>query len=78
MPDTTIERIEAALRSHAAPAMNLNADEIAVVGFSDGIASLRLAGACASCPATITTLIMGLEAELRQHVPELEIIEAVP
>ena len=70
-------RVEDALRRHVAPAMELDGREIEVVAVADGIASVRLAGACASCPATIPMLITGLEAELRKHVPEVDIIEAV-
>jgi Fe-S cluster biogenesis protein NfuA len=55
----------------------LTAELIEVVAVEDGIASVRLAGACASCPASLTTLILGLEQELKKHVPEVDIIEAV-
>jgi Fe-S cluster biogenesis protein NfuA len=74
---TLQQRVEQAIRQHAAPAMGLNGEEIDVVAVDDGIASLRLSGACASCPASITVLIMGLEQELKKHVPEVEMIEAV-
>ena len=70
-------RVAEAMRCHAAPAMDLNPAEVEVVAVADGIASVRLAGACASCPATIPMLITGLEGELRKHVPEVDIIEAV-
>jgi Fe-S cluster biogenesis protein NfuA len=70
-------RVADAMRCHAAPAMALNPAEVEVVAVADGIASVRLAGACASCPATIPMLLTGLEAELRKHVPEVDVIEAV-
>ena len=50
---------------------------VEVVEVTDGIASVRLAGACASCPASLTVIIMGLEQELKKYVPEVDIIEAV-
>ncbi|MCU0704815.1 MAG: NifU family protein [Fimbriiglobus sp.] len=71
-------RVAEAMRCHAAPAMDLNPAEVEVVAVEGGIASVRLAGACASCPATIPMLITGLENELRKHVPEVDIVEAVP
>ena len=79
MPDSLDlhARVSEAMRCHVAPAMDLNPAEVEVVAVADGIASVRLAGACASCPATIPMLITGLEAELRKHVPEVDIIEAV-
>lgn len=78
MSTDLIARVEHALRTHAAPEMGLDGSVIDVVAIDNGIASLRLNGACASCPATISTIIMGLEYELRKHVPEVEIVEAVP
>lgn len=62
----------------AAPELGLDPAELEVVAVDGGIASVRLAGACASCPATIPMLLTGLEAEVRKHVPEVDIIEAVP
>jgi Fe-S cluster biogenesis protein NfuA len=76
MPDL-VTRVQTALRDHAGPEMGLDGSLIEVVEVTDGIASVRLAGACASCPASLTTIIMGLEQELRKHVPEVDIIEAV-
>lgn len=77
LPDLR-SRVEDALRVHAAPAMALDGGGIEVVEVADGIASVRLSGACAGCPATIMTIITGLEHELRKHVPEVDMIEAVP
>jgi Fe-S cluster biogenesis protein NfuA len=71
-------RVAEAMRCHVAAAMDLNPAEVEVVAVADGVASVRLAGACASCPATIPMLLTGLEAELRKHVPEVDVIEAVP
>ena len=46
---------------------------------ADGIASVRLTGVCAGCPATIMTVLTSLEEELRKKkVPEVDILEAVP
>jgi Fe-S cluster biogenesis protein NfuA len=74
---TLQERVEAAIRQYAAPSMGLIGEEIDVVEVADGIASLRLSGACASCPASLSVIITGLEQELKKHVPEVEMIEAV-
>lgn len=71
-------RVEQALKDEIAPALVLDGNGIEVLDVSDGIARVRLSGACAGCPATIMTVITSLEAELRQRVPEVEVIEAVP
>jgi Fe-S cluster biogenesis protein NfuA len=72
------DRVAHALKVHAAPALGLDAAGIEVVDVADGIASVRLSGACAACPASIPAILTGLEAELRRHVPEVEFLEAVP
>lgn len=72
-----IARTQAALRGPVADALGLLGEEIEVVAAEDGIASVRLAGACASCPAGLPLLMQQLESELKQHVPEIDMIEAV-
>ena len=70
-------RVLDALRNHAAPAMDLDGSEIEVIEVADGIASVRLGAICSSCPATLMTVVMGLEQELKKHVPEIELLEAI-
>lgn len=72
------DRVEHALRIEIAPALMLDGNGIEVLDVSDGIAQVRLTGACAGCPATIMTVITSLEDELRKRVPEVEVLEAVP
>jgi len=72
------ERVEHALKHEIAPALLLDGNGIEVLEVVDGIASVRLTGVCAGCPATIMTVLTILEDELRKMVPEIEILEAVP
>jgi Fe-S cluster biogenesis protein NfuA len=71
-------RVEQTLKCHVAPALELDGTTIEVLDVTDGVARLRLNGACSGCPATIWTLINGIEQELRQRIPEIEYLEAVP
>jgi len=43
----------------------------------DGIVKLRLVGACAGCPMSQMTLKMGIEAALKERVPEVQEVQAV-
>ena len=72
------DRTEVLLRGEVAKALDLDGSGIDVLDVSDGVARVRLSGVCAGCPATIMTLIMGLEQELRERLPEIEYLEAVP
>ncbi len=78
MSDNLRTRVEHALKHEIAPALLLDGNGIEVVEVTDGIASVRLTGVCAGCPATIMTIITSLEDELRKKVPEVEVLEAVP
>jgi len=72
------DRVEHALKNDIAPALLLDGNGIEVLEVANGIASVRLTGACAGCPATIMTIITSLEDELRKKVPEVEVLEMVP
>ena len=72
------ERVEHALKFEIAPALLLDGAGIEVLDVTDGVASVRLTGVCAGCPATIMTVLTSLEDELRKKVPEVEILEALP
>jgi Fe-S cluster biogenesis protein NfuA len=78
MSDDLKARVEHVLKQQIAPALLLDGNGIEVLDVDNGIATVRLTGICAGCPATIVTVLTSLEGELRKHVPEVEILEAVP
>lgn len=43
----------------------------------DGVVRIRFQGACVGCPSSSMTLKMGIENNLKQHVPEVREVEAV-
>ena len=43
----------------------------------DGVVSVRLQGACKGCPMAQQTLKMGIEAALKEELPEVKSVEAV-
>jgi len=42
-----------------------------------GVVQIRLHGACVGCPSSAITLQMGVERNLKTHVPEVTGVEAV-
>jgi len=44
----------------------------------DNVVHVRLQGACAGCPGAAYTLKMGVERKLKEVVPEVTAVEAVP
>jgi Fe-S cluster biogenesis protein NfuA len=72
------ERITRALIEEIGPALAMDGTAIEVLEVTDGIARIRLGGACGGCASSIMTAINGIEQELRRLVPEVEGLEAVP
>ncbi|HKA06271.1 MAG TPA: NifU family protein [Gemmataceae bacterium] len=71
-------RVEEVIRTHVAPALDMDGFSIAVLEFDRGCARVRLNGTCIGCPATVMFVVRGMEEEIRRHIPEFEYLEAVP
>lgn len=75
---TVIDRIEQTLDS-LRPYIASHRGQVEVIDFdeADGRLLLRLGGTCHGCSASTVTLRHGIEARLRQAVPEVKHVEAV-
>ncbi|MGQ0712269.1 MAG: NifU family protein [Gemmatimonadaceae bacterium] len=63
-------RIEAAL-GQVAEMLRLDQAVLELVEFQNGVAVLRLRGDCPDCEMSVSTLSVGIEAQLRMRVPEV-------
>jgi len=55
------------------PALQADGGDVELVDVTDdGIVSVRLKGACGSCPMATVTLKMGIERTLKQRIPEVK------
>ena len=55
------------------PALQADGGDVELVDVTDdGIVSVRLTGACGSCPMSTMTLKMGIERTLRDKLPEVK------
>jgi Fe-S cluster biogenesis protein NfuA len=69
--ETTIQEIR--------PHLQADGGDIALVDVTDdGVVRVRLLGACAGCPGAMMTLKMGVERILKEKVPGVASVEAVP
>ena len=79
MPATTVrDKIEAVLDA-IRPAVRQDGGEVELVEFdeAEGRVSLRLLGACGTCPHSVLTLKAGIEQRLRIQIPEVKSVDAV-
>lgn len=60
------------------PALQLDGSAIEVCGIDRGVVQVRLGAVCGGCPSSIMAVVMGIEQELRQRLPEVEYLEVVP
>lgn len=71
------QKVEDAL-NEVRPSLQADGGDVELISVTDnGKVTLRLTGACGSCPMSQMTLKMGIERVLRQRVPEVkEVISA--
>ena len=60
------------------PLLQRDGGDIELVDVTDdGVVKVRLRGACQGCPGAAMTLKMGVEARLKELMPEIDRVEAV-
>lgn len=72
-----IDKVREAL-DRIRPMLQRDGGDVELVGVEDGVVSVRLKGACAGCPMSQMTIKNGVERLLRQAVPEVTAVRAVP
>ncbi|MEE8470529.1 MAG: NifU family protein [Dehalococcoidia bacterium] len=70
------EKIETALAG-IRPSLQADGGDVELVDVQEGVVSVRLIGACGSCPMSMATLRNGIERVLRAEVPEIVEVVAV-
>ncbi len=66
-----VTKIKSILDGEIRPAVAMDGGDIVFHSYEDGILTLQLQGACSSCPSSIMTLKMGIEARLKEDVASL-------
>ncbi len=61
------EQVEAALND-IRPALQADGGDVELIDVQDGTVTLRLTGACGSCPMSAMTLRFGVEKLLKERV----------
>lgn len=71
------EKVEAVL-AKVRPMLQADGGDVELVGVTDdGVVTVKLTGACGGCPMAILTLKQGIEAALKEEIPEIkEVVQA--
>ena len=71
------EKVRAAL-DQVRPSLQADGGDVEYVSMSDdGVLSVKLTGACGSCPMAEMTLKMGIEKYIKKEVPEIKEVLSV-
>lgn len=70
------EKVEAAL-DKIRPALRADGGDVELVDVKNGVVTVRLTGACGSCPMSTMTLRMGVERVIKEEIPEIKELVAV-
>ena len=75
--DGVVARIKQILEDEIRPYVAQDGGEITFAGFENGVVEVYLQGACAGCPSSTITLKMGIEARLKEEIPEVQQVVAL-
>ncbi|MCX5659579.1 MAG: NifU family protein [Planctomycetota bacterium] len=71
------DRVEHVL-SRIRPAIQSDGGDVELVEITkEGVAKIRMHGACVGCPSSTMTLKLGIERNVREKVPEIVAVEQV-
>jgi Fe-S cluster biogenesis protein NfuA len=67
----TREQVESVLEK-IRPALEMHGGNVELLEVADNCAKIRLLGHCIGCPSSMLTLQFGIEATLREDIPEFD------
>ncbi|MCB0342676.1 MAG: NifU family protein [Pseudobdellovibrionaceae bacterium] len=73
--DPTVRKIKEILNNEIRPAVAMDGGDIVFDRYEEGVVFVYMQGACSGCPSSSLTLKSGIEARLKEAIPE--IIEVV-
>ena len=75
--DAVVSRIQRILEDEVRPAVAMDGGDVVFAGFRDGVVEVYLQGSCVGCPSSTATLKFGIEARLREEIPEVTEVVAL-
>jgi Fe-S cluster biogenesis protein NfuA len=70
-PPISFDRVQELLDEMVRPALQGDGGDITLIKVDDRDIHVRLVGACSTCPSSIMTMKMGVEALLREEFPQM-------
>ena len=67
-----LKRIQDVLDEQITPYLEMHGGGCELLGFDDGVVTLRLFGGCSGCPSSHITLFNGIVPILKENIPEVQ------
>lgn len=74
--DVLLARV-AEIIAEVRPFIQSDGGDIELLKLEDSVVYVRLTGACVGCPSSMVTLKQGVEARIREDLPQIESVEMV-
>lgn len=71
-PPILFEEVQEILDEMVRPALQMDGGDIALIKIDGFDVHVKLQGACSTCPSSIMTMKMGVEALLREEFPQMQ------
>lgn len=71
------DRIRRVLDEEIRPAVAMDGGDVVFAGYREGRVELYMQGSCSGCPSSRATLKLGIEARLREAIPEVTEVVAL-
>ena len=75
MAESIKKRVQQAI-DEIRPQIQGDGGDVELVSIENGVVKVRLVGHCAGCPMSQMTLKNGIEAYVKQRVPEIQSVES--
>jgi Fe-S cluster biogenesis protein NfuA len=72
-----VAKIRRILEDEVRPAVTMDGGDVVFAGYRDGVVEVYLQGSCSGCPSSTATLKFGIEARLREEIPEVTEVVAL-
>ncbi len=70
------DKVQAVLEK-VRPGLQADGGDVELLNVEDGVVTVALRGACGTCPFSLMTLKQGIEARIKDEIPEIkEVISA--
>jgi len=77
MPTQIQKAVEKVIEEKIKPSLASHGGDIELVSVKNGVATVKLKGACMGCPMAQMTLRYGVEQEIKATVPQIKRVEAL-